>query len=114
IRGTIGILNYTTLGLSPAMIRLLAEARSPSPLNNDEPVLSYRAAARGNDVRSLYANGLVIALATGAAGALLTVAYAMLFDHIYPGDFNGYGRFGYVMNWAVFWIGIGTILRLMS
>jgi O-antigen/teichoic acid export membrane protein len=31
IRGTIGILNYTTLGLSPAMIRMLAEAERAKP-----------------------------------------------------------------------------------
>src|SRR5580765_2926465 len=27
VRGTIGILNYTALGLAPAMVRLLAESR---------------------------------------------------------------------------------------
>ena len=30
IRGTLGILNYVTFGLSPAMIRLVAEARKPN------------------------------------------------------------------------------------
>ncbi|MDB5330449.1 MAG: hypothetical protein JWP03_1600, partial [Phycisphaerales bacterium] len=28
VRGTIGILNYTTVGLTPALIRLFAESRS--------------------------------------------------------------------------------------
>src|SRR5690348_7056317 len=31
VRGTIGILNYTSLGLAPAMVRLLAEARHGEP-----------------------------------------------------------------------------------
>src|SRR5262245_37927606 len=42
-RGTIGILNYASVGLAPAMIRLLAEARAPKraiPVN-DSAQLDY-------------------------------------------------------------------------
>ena len=70
VRGTIGILNYTTLGLSPAMIRMLAEverreaaSRAPAtalPATCSPYFTADRAGAR--DVRALYSNGMLIAL----------------------------------------------------
>jgi len=81
IRGTIGILNYTTLGLSPAMIRLAAEARTPATAAN-EP-LSYYSAEPERNVQALYANGLMIALLSGVLGLVVSAAYALGFPHFY-------------------------------
>src|SRR5437764_14802865 len=46
VRGTIGILNYTTFGLSPAMISMLAERRNDStPDESPSAVHSYATAS---------------------------------------------------------------------
>jgi hypothetical protein len=44
VRGTIGILNYTSFGLSPAMIRIVAE-RKTAPTPQGGSTLSYYAPA---------------------------------------------------------------------
>ncbi|MEA2736433.1 MAG: rane protein EpsK, partial [Humisphaera sp.] len=102
VRGTIGILNYTALGLSSAMIRVLAEARHSAPPSEDEgPALATRA---------VYANGLVVALITGVLGVAITALYAALFGQIYstPDALHSPAMT------VVFGIGVGTTLRLMS
>ena len=65
VRGTIGILNYTTLGLSPAMIRMLAElgkGAKPQVVSSAD-VLPYFAPddPERRGVRALYSNGMLIA-----------------------------------------------------
>ena len=76
IRGTIGILNYTTLGLSPAMIRLMAETRrSALPADNEIDYFN----ASSSKLQSVYANGLLVALICGAIGIAISIAYAMRF-----------------------------------
>ena len=50
VRATIGILNYTSLGLAPAMIRLLAEAKGTKQQD------------RGVTVQQVYVNGIAWAL----------------------------------------------------
>jgi O-antigen/teichoic acid export membrane protein len=107
IRGTIGILNYTTLGLSPAMIRVLEEARSAPA--RDAQALGYYSPEPERNVQSLYANGLMIALLCGAAGIVLSIAYAYGFRHFYHLPNRVDDSF-----WPVLLIGAGTTLRLMS
>src|SRR3954470_397201 len=61
VRGTIGILNYASVGLAPAMIRLLAEARAPRRVVpvNDSDQLEYAQPPRVIDpVREVYVNGV--------------------------------------------------------
>jgi O-antigen/teichoic acid export membrane protein len=101
IRGTLGILNYTSIGLSPAMIRLLSEERAKPRSVNDERLLG---------VQSLYANALMIAVASGAAGLIITIIYALIFTRIYamPEVLKGSAP------WLVLWMGCGTMLRLMG
>jgi O-antigen/teichoic acid export membrane protein len=108
VRGTIGILNYTSFGLSPAMIRIVAE-RKTAPTPQGGSTLSYYAPAPSN-LRSLYANSLIIALISGAAAIALTLAYAAVFTQIYRVPIPLIPT----MPWVVLWIGIGTALRLMS
>lgn len=92
VRGTTILLNYTLVGLAPAMIRLAA-----TPGQIDGP-------------RAIYSNGAAVALAGSSVGLLLTLAYALLFDrlHIVPSAFAG------TMTPLVIWMGLGMILRLLS
>jgi O-antigen/teichoic acid export membrane protein len=116
IRGTIGILNYTTLGLSPAMIRMLAEARNQKPplsaaeAAGEAGILTYFRDDGSRSIESIYANALVIALITGALGVVLTVAYAAAFEHLYrmPPRLQGH------LAEVVLGMGAGAMLRLMS
>src|SRR5688572_32921278 len=92
VRATVGLLNYTTLGLGPALIHSLAGARrgadpapdaatasaiAAAPANDAPPVLSYETARRSDDTtatdatRSLYANGLAVAGIAFLFGAVL-------------------------------------------
>src|SRR5690606_4073507 len=114
IRGTIGILNYTSLGLAPAMIRMLSEARqSPQPPADSSTVLEDHAPDAATPVQRLYANGLIIALITGAAGILLSIAYALAFPQIYREHDNVLASTTRIFA-PVMLIGIGTAVRLMS
>ena len=114
VRGTIGILNYTTLGLSPAMIRMLAEMRASAKPQTAMPadVLPYFTpddpAQRG--VRALYSNGMIIALISGALGVVVTLVYARVFNDW----FRMPTRLEATMPLLVIGMGVGTLLRLMS
>src|ERR1041385_262586 len=62
IRGTIGILSYTSLGLGPAMVRLLSEARAQvraALIPSDSRILSYEPPPQADSVRSVYVTGAV-------------------------------------------------------
>lgn len=104
IRGTIGLLNYTSLGLAPAVVRLVTEVRhKPLPLEpvrapdpgEDEPVagdvargeqptLGYarprprvqKAEVAFDPIRAVYANAIVVAAFTSIAGLILSLFYA--------------------------------------
>jgi hypothetical protein len=117
IRGTIGILNYTTFGLSPAMIRMLAERRNDHAAQHDTGTLSYQTptAAVTGGMPQLYANGLIIAMISGLAGLAISFVYARYFPDIYPASLKTAVVLpNAIMTTTVFWIGVGTVLRLMS
>ncbi|HEX3355508.1 MAG TPA: sulfite exporter TauE/SafE family protein, partial [Tepidisphaeraceae bacterium] len=62
VRGTIGILNYASVALAPAMIRLLAEARAPKaviPISEDEPTIDYASPSPTaiHSVQEIYVTG---------------------------------------------------------
>lgn len=108
IRGTIGILNYTTLGLSPAMIRMLAEAKRARPPAADDEVTYFNASREG--LQSMYANGMLIALMCGALGLAVSLAYALRFNHLF-------GVPPHLIEQAPIvaaLMGCGTVLRLMG
>ena len=114
VRGTIGILNYTTLGLSPAMIRMLAEsssAKQPAAVITGE-VLPYFTPddPHTRDVRGLYSNGMLIALISGVLGVTITIIYARLFNHFFRMPM----RLESTMPLVVIGLGVGTIFRLIS
>jgi O-antigen/teichoic acid export membrane protein len=113
IRGTIGILNYTTLGLSPAMIRMLAEAERDRPQAvQGANVLSYFTPEppETHGIRALYSNGMLIALISGAIGVTITIAYARVFNRF----FHMPTRLEATMPLVVIGMGVGTMFRLMS
>jgi O-antigen/teichoic acid export membrane protein len=112
VRGTLVLLNYTTVGLLPALVRLLATTRSAAdaaaPLPPPGGVLEY-ARAPGTALRAVYANAMILALGAGAVGQLLVLAYVEAVDvvHHIPGRVPG-------VPGLVFSLGIGIILRLIS
>src|SRR4051812_16031804 len=79
VRGTIGILNYASVGLAPAMIRLLAEARAPRraiPVNESNE-LEYAHAPRAviDPVREVYVNGVAWSLIACCIGMIILRGY---------------------------------------
>ena len=115
IRGTIGVLNYTSLGLAPAMVRLLAEALAQShpdsvlPTELQAEAIPHRPRPAGLSERSVYANGVSVAALSLALGLVLTLLYSHWFDHLHrvpPGIPD--------VALVVVWIGLGTLMRLFS
>jgi O-antigen/teichoic acid export membrane protein len=111
VRATIGILNYTSLGLAPAMIRLLAEAKaakSAIPAGESSNGLTHRQPARGFTVQQVYINGIAWALLACAIGYLLLRAYVIWIGHSKASSLaTDAGGF-------VVLFGIGVLLRLLS
>jgi len=97
VRGTIGLLNYVSLGLAPALIHHAAGADADSS----------RAA---NSLRTLYSNALSLAYATGFIGIFISGIYAAYFPSIYSVP---HGLQGHIWQLTLL-IGIGTILRFVS
>ncbi|HWE96320.1 MAG TPA: lipopolysaccharide biosynthesis protein [Tepidisphaeraceae bacterium] len=121
VRGTIGILNYTSVGLTPALIRMLAEARAKRASARQSPaaVLSAESPLRleyatpdpqPQDDAAIYSSGILAARLSIVAGICLTIVYAFLFRrmHAIPRPLSGKAPA------VVFWIGCGTLLRLYS
>lgn len=134
IRGTLGILTYTFLGLAPAMIHLLAaEAAKPRRVipvdevtttavgvgqGQGEPLrLAYSNASSGDprglpdaDVANLYVTGEGLAIALGAVGLAIVAAYGLSLNslHDIPRPWLEATRT------LTLFMGIGIMLRLLS
>lgn len=120
VRGTIGLLNYTSLGLAPALIRHGAEVvGQPRPVLNvdvadpaGEKTLSYYT-GRPEPIATfsqLQSTALVVAFATALLGLVITFIYGSLFNTIYrvpPGLQS-------VMPLVVAFIGGGLLIRLIG
>lgn len=98
IRSTLGLLNYTSLGLAPTMIHFLSVARGGEQDSDRQ------------QARRLYCNGLLIAAGLGCAGMLVVAVYASLFGHIHrvPAPLL------HTASLAALLVGMGMVLRLMS
>jgi O-antigen/teichoic acid export membrane protein len=117
IQSTVGILEYAAIGLSPAIIRMTAEAIRTDRLNSSPaqdgqlPAISYDSAppTRTPAVQAVYANGFVMALLTAIGGGILLLGFMYFF---------GSSQINRSSNGAaaelVFMVGIATLLRLMS
>jgi O-antigen/teichoic acid export membrane protein len=113
IRGAVGLLNYTTLGLAPAMVRSLAqarEAREETFATEHSAVLSYARPTR-DPVQVVYASGKLAALITGVVGLALALLYAAGIEYVHklPAHIGASEAAE-----AALFMGIGTVLRLMS
>ncbi len=94
IRGTMGLLNYTTVGLAPALVKMIAEA-AVRPKNAllieegpPEPILSYSPARPSpapipDSVESVYASGMRVAAIAGGISLVIVLIYAALFREIH-------------------------------
>lgn len=98
IRSTLGMLNYTSLGLAPTMIHFLSLAKG-----GGEDAGRLQA-------RRLYCNGLIIAGGLGCAGMLVVALYASFFGHIHrvPEPLLQ------TASLAALLVGLGMVFRLMS
>ena len=114
IRGTIGLLNYLTLGLAPALIHETSHAERLSEEQGDPPptggaVLTYFSQAANEPLRLVYSNGLEVALGACASGAILTAVFAATFHRIFL-----IPVFVTQLPLVVFNMGLGTLIRLLG
>jgi O-antigen/teichoic acid export membrane protein len=113
VQSTAGILEYAAIGLSPAIIRMTAEAMRQS-LNGSTPAfpaISHDGPPpnRTPEVQSVYANGFVMALLTALAGAVFLGCFTWFFRRSQT-NVNSGGA----MAELVFMVGVATLLRLVS
>jgi O-antigen/teichoic acid export membrane protein len=119
IRGTVALLNYTSLGLGPTLVRFLAQAPPASVqavASHEQPpgnVLSYASAKPADPpderARLLYAAGAVVALLMGVAGSVLALTYATWIRQLHEIPFNVPD-----VQSVAFFMGIGVVLRVIS
>jgi O-antigen/teichoic acid export membrane protein len=95
VRYTIAILNYTSLGLAPAMIRLLAEARSKTIGKEGEIA---------EQSRGVYSNALFLAGLAAVFGLLVAIVISKYYGLIFHPPIPTLD--------TVFYMGFGTVLRL--
>jgi O-antigen/teichoic acid export membrane protein len=121
IRSTVGLLNYTGLGLAPAMVRMLAAASAPRaalPVHVDEPVapsgrqiLSYATPSPlTNSAALIYFSGEAVAGALALIGFAGVVAYAATAPDLHnlaPGVATDAAK-------LAAGLGAATVLRLLS
>lgn len=111
IRGTIGILNYITIGLAPAMIHHASHAEAaPTEAPPDVNRLSYF--APGPDVlslRRLYSSALLMGCLAFGLGLVLCTAFAAQFERLFvmPGKLDD-------VPLIVWLLGMGTLFRLLG
>jgi O-antigen/teichoic acid export membrane protein len=116
VQSTVGILEYAAIGLSPAIIRMTAEAMRQSrnglvAAHAVPPVIGYDTPPpnRTPAVQAVYANGFVMALLTALVGAILLVCFTWVFRSS-QANVNSGGAAAEL----VFMVGIATLVRLMS
>ena len=109
IRGTIGLLNYVSLGLGPAMVRMMAEAPSREPANPGR-VLAYYGAEPPGSLRALYSNAVSFGSMTGLIALVALFVYSRTFSRLHqvPSDLGSEAFL------AVGLMGGGLLLRLIS
>jgi len=128
VQATIGLVEYTAVGLAPAVIRLAAEAMQKNPNAESVPLVSAAAPMGGPpnaldyidpanqrqsihspEVRAVFANGFALAIITAAFGALALFGWEIYFhtQHNHSPIFLS-------ARVLVGMVGIATILRMLS
>lgn len=117
VRGTIGLLNYISLGLAPALVHKAAQAEPtrtviPVETHSSGDVLEYQSFRRPVDpsFERVYANALIVSLFTAIVGIIVIVIYAIAFERLYDVPWP----LQRVMWRVVLLFGVGTLLRLIS
>jgi O-antigen/teichoic acid export membrane protein len=115
VGSTVGILEYAAIGLSPAIIRLTAEAIQ-NHLAQNQPAENSSARVTPNQpiynaqaVRDVYANGFAMALLTALCGGAFLIIFLFFFRHTHINQ-NSKG----VALELVLMVGMATLLRMMS
>jgi O-antigen/teichoic acid export membrane protein len=112
IRGTIGLLNYVSLGLGPAMVKLFSQAREAQEIVDVRPgeVLSYARPPEDNSIERLYSNAMTFAVISALVGLILVLGYAIAFRRIHwvPGSLARSAVYITMI------MGMGLLLRLIS
>ncbi|CAN5586073.1 hypothetical protein BH10PLA1_BH10PLA1_16070 [soil metagenome] len=116
-RGTLGLLNYTTLGLAPAIIHLLAKAKHHTPrrvipASEPDAVLSYRRDEQFDITlpEKIRDNAVMLSLLIGVFGFVAVIFYAAFFPQIHhlSGPVPG------TTDQVVSMLGFGIVMRLVS
>ncbi|MGE5612047.1 MAG: lipopolysaccharide biosynthesis protein [Bacillota bacterium] len=105
VRGTIGLLNCTSLGLASAMVRMLAEAKHTPPAEHPAE------ASPPASIRVLYSNGTAIAILSLIVGLLIITPYALWFPKFHQVFSRSLAE---QMPRVVVMMGLGLLLRLAS
>ncbi|MDP9172427.1 MAG: MATE family efflux transporter [Planctomycetota bacterium] len=111
VESTVGILEYAAIGLSPAIIRLTAEAiqnhkaAPPADEGARAPEPFYNVPA----IRAVYANGFAMAVLTAVGGG----AFLGLFLFFFRNTQTNRGSHGVALE-LVLMVGLATLLRMMS
>jgi O-antigen/teichoic acid export membrane protein len=101
VQSTVGILEYAAIGLSPAIIRLTAEAIRDARNGTGNQIVSSQ--------QIVYANGFFMALLTAVGGAVFLACF-MWFFNSWQINIQSEG----VASELVLMVGIATLLRLLS
>jgi O-antigen/teichoic acid export membrane protein len=113
IRGTVGVINYLSLGLTPAMVRLLVQAGRAARAKVEEraasPVLSYAGPLTGGP-QAVFATGMKVAMIAAAAGMGLLIGYSIWFGRLHNLAFPLSQEAGF----ATLMVGLGLLARLIS
>ncbi len=113
IRGTIGLLNYVSLGLAPAMVKLLAEEQAKSQIPQAETaagVISYYNPQRESRLNAIYSNAMSLATICALVGMILIGGYALGFRHVHRVPL----MLGRVAVYTTCFMGLGLLWRLIS
>jgi hypothetical protein len=113
IQSTVGILEYAAIGLSPAIIRMTAEAiqRDLNGARSTPPTIDYDSPppTKTPAVQAVYANGFVMALLTALGGGVLLG----IFIYFFRSSETNRETAGVAAE-LVTMVGLATLLRLMS
>ncbi|HEV8608015.1 MAG TPA: hypothetical protein VGQ99_21950, partial [Tepidisphaeraceae bacterium] len=114
IRGTLGILNYVSVGIVSALVRMIAETHSqPQEVTaaTTGRVLSYYAPAKQSRVAVLYSNAITWTALFATIATFFLIGYAFFFEefHRVPVSLSGWS-----VAYTVLFLGLGLLIRLIS
>lgn len=117
VRATLGLLNYASLGLAPALMRMMAVNQkeiSQIPFAvpvGDSPTSALPSASKiSSPTSAIVSSAIGLAWLAGVIAMTLIAIYALFFERIHHISRPPH----YEVKWLVFSIGAGLVLRLVS